>query len=422
MRSCAGGPGTLLISVTLQLPNLHHLCHCSIFCVGESAPVLRGPGTMVRAGTLNCGSGVLRVRTTAAAGDTAVARMAALVEQAASQQSPAEALVARVCAVLCCAVLCLPCAAARHPWVQDRLACACCSALPHPRAPQLMHALPRPSCNCSAPACPMPQACSLPHAAPCLKPAHCPTSVPGPRCSSPASTPLSFWQPASCWPSCPGPGATTARCEPRRTGPLLQHRVYLPLQLLAPACPCTLSISQATHCRLASPPCRPPPAALGLLVPPSPCHCLPLRPGAVHAGHSGVRPGARRAGRRAVQGRRRAGEHEQGECIQALHVFLPSGRVTWSGVCPPPRWPLVPAGASASHALCICWQCALQVGVVTFDKTGTLTKGQFQVVDCQVRAARAPFLVAPPLGLLRTSEKRGGWLPPRARSRWWNAR
>jgi len=67
--------------------------------------VLPGPGSTVRAGTLNCGSGVLRVRTTAAAGDTAVARMAALVEQAASQQSPAEALVARVRAALCCAVL-----------------------------------------------------------------------------------------------------------------------------------------------------------------------------------------------------------------------------------------------------------------------------------------------------------------------------
>lgn len=58
--------------------------------------MLRGPGSMVHAGTLNVGSAVLRVRTTAAAADTAVARMAALVEAAASQQSPAEALVAQV--------------------------------------------------------------------------------------------------------------------------------------------------------------------------------------------------------------------------------------------------------------------------------------------------------------------------------------
>lgn len=59
-------------------------------------PVLRGPGSTVHAGTLNVGSAVLRVRTTAVASDTAVARMAALVDAAASQQSPAEALVAQV--------------------------------------------------------------------------------------------------------------------------------------------------------------------------------------------------------------------------------------------------------------------------------------------------------------------------------------
>ncbi len=71
--------------------------HVSHFgCAGESTPVLRGPGSTVHAGTLNVGSAVLRVRTTATAGDTAVARMASLVEAAASQQSPAEALVAQV--------------------------------------------------------------------------------------------------------------------------------------------------------------------------------------------------------------------------------------------------------------------------------------------------------------------------------------
>lgn len=63
---------------------------------GESVPVTRRPGSLVQAGTINVGAGTLLVCTTAAAGDTAVARMAALVEQAASQQSPAEALVAKV--------------------------------------------------------------------------------------------------------------------------------------------------------------------------------------------------------------------------------------------------------------------------------------------------------------------------------------
>ena len=42
----------------------------------------RNPGSTVYAGTLNVGSTLLHVKTTTAAGDTAVARMAALVEQA----------------------------------------------------------------------------------------------------------------------------------------------------------------------------------------------------------------------------------------------------------------------------------------------------------------------------------------------------
>lgn len=41
----------------------------------------KGPGSKVSAGTVNVGGGVLQVVTTAAAGDSAVARMAALVEK-----------------------------------------------------------------------------------------------------------------------------------------------------------------------------------------------------------------------------------------------------------------------------------------------------------------------------------------------------
>ncbi len=48
---------------------------------GESAAVARGPGATVHAGTVNVGGTTLLIRTTAAAGDTAVARMAALVEK-----------------------------------------------------------------------------------------------------------------------------------------------------------------------------------------------------------------------------------------------------------------------------------------------------------------------------------------------------
>lgn len=71
------------------------LC-CCLVTAGESTPLLRRPGSSLHAGTLNVGSAALLMETTAAAGDTAVARMAALVEAAASQQSPAETMVAQV--------------------------------------------------------------------------------------------------------------------------------------------------------------------------------------------------------------------------------------------------------------------------------------------------------------------------------------
>ena len=58
--------------------------------------MVRSLGDMVFAGTINVGSTLLRIQTTAAAADTTVACMAVLVEHAASQQSPAEALVAKV--------------------------------------------------------------------------------------------------------------------------------------------------------------------------------------------------------------------------------------------------------------------------------------------------------------------------------------
>ncbi|KAL4424213.1 hypothetical protein ABPG75_001514 [Micractinium tetrahymenae] len=117
---------------------------------GESAPVLRRPGDTVHAGTLNVGSTPLLVRTTAAAGDTAVARMAQLVEQAASQQSPAEAAVTKFARIytpiilLACALLAfLPWAwvapSDRKDWVYLSLqllvtACPCALVLSTPAA------------------------------------------------------------------------------------------------------------------------------------------------------------------------------------------------------------------------------------------------------------------------------------------------
>ncbi|KAL4854718.1 Cadmium/zinc-transporting ATPase HMA2 [Chlorella vulgaris] len=83
---------------------------------GESVPKSRRPGSLVHAGTINVGAGTLLVCTTAAAGDTAVARMATLVEQAASQQSPAEALVAKFARIYTPAVLVACALLAFLPW------------------------------------------------------------------------------------------------------------------------------------------------------------------------------------------------------------------------------------------------------------------------------------------------------------------
>ncbi|KAK9812049.1 hypothetical protein WJX73_001132 [Symbiochloris irregularis] len=62
---------------------------------GESVPVNKSIGDQVMAGTVNVGSGLLQINTTALAADGAVSRIATLVEQAASQQSPIETIVNR---------------------------------------------------------------------------------------------------------------------------------------------------------------------------------------------------------------------------------------------------------------------------------------------------------------------------------------
>ncbi|EIE24921.1 heavy metal translocatin, partial [Coccomyxa subellipsoidea C-169] len=81
---------------------------------GESAPVKRGLGEEVFGGTVNCGDGALTVQATAAAADSTVARMARLVEEATSRQSPMETFVVRfakwytpivVAACLCLALI-----------------------------------------------------------------------------------------------------------------------------------------------------------------------------------------------------------------------------------------------------------------------------------------------------------------------------
>jgi Cd2+/Zn2+-exporting ATPase len=61
---------------------------------GEAVPVEKGPGDVVSAGTVNQ-SGFLEVETTAGAGDSAVARLVRLVEEAQAQKSPTERFVDR---------------------------------------------------------------------------------------------------------------------------------------------------------------------------------------------------------------------------------------------------------------------------------------------------------------------------------------
>jgi hypothetical protein len=57
------------------------VCPLFVFISGEASPVTKAAGSPVSAGTVNVGGGTLLVLTTAAAGDSAVARMAALVEK-----------------------------------------------------------------------------------------------------------------------------------------------------------------------------------------------------------------------------------------------------------------------------------------------------------------------------------------------------
>jgi Cd2+/Zn2+-exporting ATPase len=61
---------------------------------GESAPVAKGPGDHVFAGTIIEG-GSLRVRATTAASDTTIARIVHMVEEAQAQRAPAESIVDR---------------------------------------------------------------------------------------------------------------------------------------------------------------------------------------------------------------------------------------------------------------------------------------------------------------------------------------
>jgi Cu+-exporting ATPase len=72
---------------------------------GESSPVRRGPGDRVVGATINAGSGRLLVRCTAVAGDTVLAHIVSLVEEAQASKASVQRLVDKVSQVFVPAVL-----------------------------------------------------------------------------------------------------------------------------------------------------------------------------------------------------------------------------------------------------------------------------------------------------------------------------
>ncbi|WP_249680454.1 heavy metal translocating P-type ATPase [Roseococcus pinisoli] len=64
---------------------------------GESVPVARGPGELVRAGSINA-DGALRVRVTHAASDNTIARIIRMVEEATASRAPAQRFIERFAA------------------------------------------------------------------------------------------------------------------------------------------------------------------------------------------------------------------------------------------------------------------------------------------------------------------------------------
>jgi magnesium-transporting ATPase (P-type) len=180
---------------------------------GESRAVAKAAGSSVISGTLNCGVGALEVRATAAVKDSTVSRLAAMIEQAASQKSSKERLVERFARVGACA--CLP-------------AWGCGSCLPG--------AACLPGCLAALAALDLPAAgqscCSGASAAHGSPPAPCQPLRPRPRCAPQVYTPLVVL------------AAVLVAAVPTAAG--IGHWrdwVYLALVCLVTSCPCALVIS-----------------------------------------------------------------------------------------------------------------------------------------------------------------------------------
>ena len=88
---------------------------------GESAPVSVGPGSAVKAGTVN-GAGALRVRATAVGRGTALARIQDLVRRAQSEKAPVQRLVDQVASVFVPVVMLLAVATVVFWWSEGAVA------------------------------------------------------------------------------------------------------------------------------------------------------------------------------------------------------------------------------------------------------------------------------------------------------------
>ena len=79
---------------------------------GESVPVDKGPGDAVAGATINT-EGVLTVRATAVGGDTALARIVRLVEEAQGTKAPVQRLADRIAGIFVPVVLAIAAAHVR---------------------------------------------------------------------------------------------------------------------------------------------------------------------------------------------------------------------------------------------------------------------------------------------------------------------
>lgn len=84
---------------------------------GESRPAKKGPGNVVSGGTINSGNTPLKIRTTATANNSAIAKLLRIVEEAQSNRSKTEALVDSIAQIYTPLVVLLAICMCSFPWI-----------------------------------------------------------------------------------------------------------------------------------------------------------------------------------------------------------------------------------------------------------------------------------------------------------------